>query len=333
MSFNSIVSDIQKRKFAPVYLLHGEEPYFIDEISDLLEKHVLQAHEKAFNLSVLYGADTSGDQIRDAAMRFPMMAQYQLIIVKEAQNLEGYEKLEVYAARPVPTTVLVLCHKYKKLGKTKLIKSIEQSGVVFESKKIYDNQLPDWIIGQLKSKKLSASPTIAQLIAEHLGNDLSKIVNELDKLALQLKPGSEINDSDIQKYIGISKEFNVFEFQKALGNRDIAKSWHIGLYFISNPKDNPIIMLLAVLYNYFTKLYIYIQSSQGRSETEIAREMGIGSTFFLKDYKTAAKNYNRKKLEDIFLIIKEYDLKAKGVNADNFNNEHLLKEVIYKILH
>jgi len=331
LSFKEISDQIKQRNFQPVYLLHGEEPYYIDTLAQLFEASVLQEHEKSFNQTILYGADVEGRQVRDMATRYPMMAPYQLIIIKEAQGLQKIEELEPYVSNPVTTTILVLCHKYKKLDlRKKLGQTIKKSGIEFESKKIYDDKLPGWIIEQLKNDHVKIKPEAASLIADHLGNDLSKISNELSKLKLHITDGKEIDLDDVHKHIGISKEYNIFEFQKAIGQKDKLKAFQIAHYFIENPKSNPIIGINIMLYSYFTKLYRLHASNESNNNT-LARAIGIPSPFFVPEYKAAARNYPVRKIEEIFHYLKEYDLKAKGVNIDKLNNENLLKEMIFKI--
>lgn len=330
--YDIIISDIKSKKYAPIYLLQGEEPYFIDDIAHNLEKHVLNESEKAFNQTIVYGADTNAAYLRDTASRFPMMAPYQLIIVKEAQNIKDWENLENYAKQPPKSTILVLCHKYKKLdGKRKVTKHINASGVVFESKKIYDNKIPDWIKSRLTAVGLSIQPEAASLMAEHLGNDLSKIANELEKLYLHIPKGETIELSHIHKHVGISKEYNIFELQKALGQKDTVKAHQIGHYFISDPKNHSIIAIIAILYSYFSKVY-KLHATKESNNYALASVLGV-SPFFVNDYKTAARNYPKAKIEYIFHTLLEYDLKAKGFHVDHLNNENMLKELIFKILH
>lgn len=330
--YEDIIKDVKAKKFAPLYLLQGDEPFFIDEIAGLLEESVLTESEKAFNQTIVYGSDVDAAYIRDTASRFPMMASYQLIIIKEAQEIKKWDELEPYTNNPAQSSIVVLCHKYKKIdGRKKIVSYIKKNGVIFESKKVYDNQLPSWIQSRLKSANLSIEPEAAMLMSEHLGNDLSKIANEVDKLKLHINAGQIISLDHIQKHVGISKEYNVFEFQKALGQKDVFKANQIGHYFMSNPKNHNIIAVISVLYSYFSKLYKLHGSAESNNNI-LAGVLGV-SPFFVSEYKQAAKHYPKQKIESIFHILLEYDLKAKGFHVDNLNNENLLKEMIFKILH
>lgn len=332
LSFKEISDQIKQRNFQPIYLLHGEEPFFIDTLASLFESTVLQEHEKSFNQTILYGADVQTNQIRDAATRYPMMAPYQLIIIKEAQGLAKIEELESYVSNPVATTILVLCHKHKKLDlRKKLGQTIKKTGIEFESKKIYDDKIPGWIIEQLKNDKIKIKPEAATLIADHLGNDLSKISNELGKLRLHITEGKEIDLDDVHKHIGINREYNIFEFQKAIGQKNKLKAYKMAFYFMENPKSNPFIAINVMLFSYFTKLY-RLHATKETNNNNLARAIGIPSPFFVPEYKAAARNYPPKKIEQIFHHLKEYDLKSKGVNIDKLNNEALLKEMIFKII-
>lgn len=331
LSFKEISDQIKQRNFQSVYLLHGEEPFFIDTLAKLFEDSVLQEQEKSFNQTILYGADVQASQIRDMATRYPMMAPYQLIIIKEAQGIGQIEELENYVANPVATTILVLCHKHKRLDlRKKLGQTIKKTGIEFESKKIYDDKIPGWITEQLKNEKIKIKSEAASLIADHLGNDLSKIANELGKLKLHVSEGKEIDLEDVHKHIGINREYNIFEFQKAIGQKNKLKAYQMAYYFIENPKSNPFIGINMMLFAYFTKLY-RLHASNESNNNLLARTIGIPSPFFVPEYKAAARNYPPKKIEAIFHYLKEYDLKAKGVNIDKLNNESLLKELIFKI--
>jgi len=331
-SIREIKNQIKKRDLKPVYFLHGEEPYFIDEIAEAFEEELLLEQEKAFNQTVIYGADYNAGQIRDMAMRYPMMAPYQLIVIKEAQGLQNFEELESYFSRPVNSTILVFCYKYKKLdARKKISKLISEIGVLFESKRIYDDKLPSFIEDLLKEDQIKIQPEAASLMAEHLGNDLSKIVKEVDKIKLHIKPGEQVGAEEVQKFVGISKEYNIFEFQKAIGAKDPKKAYQICLHFIENPKSNPFIAINTMLFNFFIKLY-KLHACKETSNVDIARAVGIPSPFFVPEYKSAAKNFPIAKIERIFTLIKEYDLKSKGIEANGLNNEHMLKDYLFKIL-
>ncbi|MFM6975797.1 MAG: DNA polymerase III subunit delta [Sphingobacteriaceae bacterium] len=342
MSIAEIIKDIQNRKFKPVYLLHGEEPYYIDKISDLLEANVLSEAEKGFNQTILYGKDTDIATLLNTVKRYPMMSDYQLVVVKEAQEIKwGKEDDDkkasdpwlAYLENPLSSTILVLCNKYGKFDKRKkTYKSIEKNGVVFESATLYDNKIPAWIEGFVKEKGFRIDVRSSALLSEYLGNDLSKIANELEKLFLNLAPGQEITAEQVQNNIGISKEFNVFELQDALAKRNAFKANQIIDYFGANPKANPIQMVLGVLNTYFSKVLKYHYASD-RSPQGLARELGV-NPFFVKDYELAGRNYDKVKLFHIFSYIRAYDLKSKGVDATgNSSDGELMKELVYKIIH
>lgn len=324
-----IIDDIAKKKLAPIYFLMGEEPYYIDGISDYIENHVLTEDEKSFNQMVLYGRDTSIDEIIGHAKRYPMMAEYQVVIVKEAQELSRtIENLLPYVENPQPSTILVVCYKYKKLdARKKLTKELRQKAVLFESNKLYENQVPDWIRRVLSGKGYQITPKSAQMLTEFLGNDLAKINNELEKLQLILKPGSEITPQLIEENIGISKDYNNFELQSAIGNKDIKKAFGIAQYFANNTKNHPLVMTTALLYNFFSKLLLYHSLSD---KSAAPRTLGV-SPYFIKEYQQASRHYPMKKVSAIISKLREVDLKGKGVNAQNVPEGDLLKELLVEI--
>jgi DNA polymerase-3 subunit delta len=343
MDFNTIMSDLKKKAYRPVYFLMGDEPYFIDIISDYIEQNVLDDSEKEFNQSVLYGRDVSITDIIGAAKRFPMMSEYQVVIVKEAQDVKDLAKkeredkkdkqksaFEAYLENPLPSTILVFCHKYKSIDKrTALAKLIDKNAVLFESKKLYDNQVPDWINNYLKARNYQINQRAAGLLSEYLGTSLSKISNELDKLIINLPPNSEITAEHIQTNIGISKDYNVFELQTAIGKKEVLKANRIINYFAANPKDNPMVMTVSSLYGYFCKLLTWHFVPDKKAA---ASAMGV-HPFFVAEYERAAKNYNVGKLKSIFGYLREYDLKSKGVDNGSATEGELLKELVFKILH
>lgn len=307
----------------------GEEPYYIDGISDYIERTVLSEEEKGFNQMILYGRDVSIEDIISNAKRYPMMAERQVVIVKEAQDLSRtIENLVSYVENPQPTTVLVFCYKYKKLdARKKLAKAIAKQGVLFESKKLYENQVPDWIKRVLTTKGYTITPKAAQMLTEFLGNDLAKVNNELEKLQLILPKGAQITPQLIEENIGISKDFNNFELQNAIGEKDIKKAFTIVQYFAQNPKNHPLVMTVALLYSFFSKLLKYhALGNKGNA----AKELGV-SPFFIKDYQTAARNYSMKKVSSVIAAIREVDMKSKGVGASNLSQGDLLKELLVKI--
>jgi len=333
MTYPQIIKELKAKKYSPIYLLHGNEPYYIDKISRYVEENVLTEREKSFNQMIMYGKDTDHKTLIDTCSRYPMMASHQVVILKEAQEMKTLKELLPYIEKPVHTTILVICFKHKKFdGRTKFGKLVKQKALIFESKKLYDNQIPDWIQSYLKDKKLSISPSASVLVAEYLGENLSKVSNELDKLAINLAPGTEVNEKHIQEQIGISKEYNVFELQKALGAKNVVKSNRIINYFISNPKKNPLVVVVGTLFNFFSKVYLthFLKNS---SEKEMMEKLGVRHAFFLKDYKLAARNYPYQQSQDVISILKEYDLKSKGVDRVNATEGDLMKEMVFKILH
>ncbi|MCD4772663.1 MAG: DNA polymerase III subunit delta [Bacteroidales bacterium] len=344
MKFEQIISDLKNKIFYPVYFLHGEEAFYIDEISSIIEKSVLSDTEKEFNQTILYGRDVDISTVISNAKRFPMMANYQVVIVKEAQDIKDLvvkadknsntkeSGLQLYLKNPLKSTLLVFCYKYKKLDKrTSLAKTIGEKGVLFESKKIFENQVPSWIENQIKIRGYSITPKATILLSEFLGTNLGKISNEINKLTINLPENTRINETHIEDNIGISKDFNVFELQKALANRDAVKSVSIVNYFAANAKDNPIIKVIAILYPYFIKVLMYHYISD-RSQRNVASVLSV-HPFFVSDYITAARNYNLAKLNKVISVLREYDLKAKGVDSNTFDDGELMKEMVFKITH
>jgi DNA polymerase-3 subunit delta len=351
---NQILLDIKRRLFKPVYFLCGEEPYYIDVISDALEKSVLDENEKEFNQTITYGKDTDLATILSLAKQFPMMSEYLVVIVKEAQNIKELNKSAgdddeednsksskksnstaqflAYVQSPQPTTILVFCYKYKTLDKrSALAKAIQKNAVYVEFSKLYDNQIPDWINNYVKDKKYTISPKASFLLSEFLGSDLSKIANEIDKLVINLQDGSEITAESVQDNIGISKEYNVFEFQDALAKKDVLKANRIINYFAANEKEHHPVMITGSLYGYFSKILKY-HFLADKSKFTAAQALGV-NPFFVEGYARAAANYNTGKLKNIFAYLKECDLKTKGVDNTGTPNGELLKELVFKILH
>lgn len=327
-----IVSEIKRGNPKPIYFLMGEEPYYIDRISQYIAENVLTEDERGFNQMVLYGKDTSVDEVVANAKRFPMMAQYQVVIVKEAQHLSrNIEQLVHYAENPQQTTILVLCYKYKKLDKRKkLYKAIQKRGELFESKKLYENQVADWIRRTLASKEYKISPKSCIMLVEFLGTDLSKISNELDKLTLIVPSTTEITPELIEEHIGISKDFNNFELKKAIGERDVKKASRIIDYFAQNPKDNPFVVTVTLLNTFFTQLLQY-HGLQDHSPGNVARVLGV-SPYFVNEYVVAARNYPMKRVSGVISSLRKLDLKGKGVGASNMAQADLLKELLSEIL-
>jgi len=332
-TINQIVSDIKAGNIKPIYFLMGEEPYYIDRISSYIEDTILTEEEKGFNQMVLYGRDVSIDDIVSNAKRFPMMADKQVVIVKEAQDLSRtIENLVAYVEQPQPTTVLVICYKYKTLDKRKkLSKIIAKNGLLFESKKLYENQIGDWIKRVLSGKGYQIEPKASLMLVEFLGTDLSKINNELEKLMIILPKGSTISPDHIEENIGISKDFNNFELQRALGVRNVLKANQIITYFGENPKSNPLVMTIALLNSFFTQLFIYHGLSD-KSKNSVMSTLRV-SPYRVAEYQTAAKNYPMRKVSQVIGFLREADLKGKGVGGQNITHADVLKELIFKILH
>lgn len=352
-SYREIERDLHNRIYAPVYLLQGEEPFYIDKLSAHIERDVLDEMGKEFNQTVMYGKDSNIMNLVSTAKRYPMMSDYQVVILKEAQEMrelassnrskseddeEGAESgsdalapLVKYVSQPLKSTVLVLCFKYKNLDKrTKLFKAIEKNGVIFDSAKKKDSELQEWIEKYLTEKKQLIEPRAAALMAEHIGNDLSRIANECDKLMISLKPGETISGIHIEEHIGISKEFNVFELQNALGKKDILKAMQIVHYFNANPKANPLPMTMGTLYSYFSKLLAFHALPE---KTKAAAAAIRINPYFFDQYAQAARNYPLPKLFTIAGLLREYDMKSKGVDAGTTGHDELLRELVYKILH
>jgi DNA polymerase III subunit delta len=331
-SFDDILSDLKKKIYRPVYFLSGEEPYYIDLISDYIEENVLGPDEKEFNLTMLYGRDTDVEGIVANCKRFPMMANYSVVIIREAQDIKKIEELENYVSKPVDSTILVVCYKYSKVDKRKTFaKILDKKAVFFESPKIYDNQVQAWITTYLKSKGYPIGQKASFLMAEHLGTDLSKIVNEVSKIIINIPAGAEITPEHVELNIGISKDFNVFELQKALGSKNIFKANQIIRYFAQNEKDNPMVKTLPILYIFFSKVFLY-QNTADKSPNNLASALSV-NRMFVDDYATAARNYPPAKLEQVFHLLHEYDLRTKGVESTSIPDGELMKEMVYKILH
>ncbi|MEE4284786.1 MAG: DNA polymerase III subunit delta [Mariniphaga sp.] len=333
MEFETIMQNLKKKVFHPIYLLQGEEPYFIDQVSNYIEKYVLPEAEKGFNQTIFYGKDTEEQTIADTSWRYPMMAEKQVIIVKEAQSLKKIENLAPYAERPMPSTILVLNFKYKNLdARTKLYKAIKSKGVILTTKKLYENKVPAWIDNYLKQYEYTITPQAAQILTDSLGTELSKIANELNKLVIAVKNTNKITPEHIEKNIGLSKDFNVLELQDALAGKNILKANKIINYFGANPQQHPIQMTIATLFGYFSKIFAY-HFLNDKSEQGAIQTMG-GHPFYIKKIIAASKKYNPTKLYDIMGILREYDLKSKGMGVSTLTDQaELQKEMIYKILH
>ncbi len=326
-----ITKDIKAGNIKPIYFFMGEEPYYIDKLTDFIQDNVLQEHERDFNQTIIYGRDTTIEEVISSAKRYPMMADKQVVIVREAQELSRYiEKIEGYVENPQPTTVLVFAYKYKTLDKRKkTFKLLEKLGVVYESKKLYDNQVGEWIKRVLSGQGYAIEPKATAILVEFLGTDLSKINNELDKLKIILPKGHTITPKDIEENIGFSKDFNNFELRSALGEKNQLKSYQIVEYFVQNPKDNPIIVTTGMVFGFFSQLLQY-HGLKDKSKFNVAKELKI-NPFFVKDYELAARNYPMRKVSAIIGTLRDIDVKSKGVGAVSMTHHDLLKEMLLNI--
>lgn len=333
MDFDVILQNLKKKVYHPVYLLQGEEPYYIDLISNYIEKYVLTDSEKGFNQSIFYGKDTEELTIVHTALRFPMMSEKQVVIVKEAQSLKEIEKLASYASKPMPSTILVLNYKYKSLtGKSKLLAAVKANGVVLSTKRLWENQVPSWIEKFLKQHGFTIAPQACQIMTEYLGTDLSKLANELNKLVIAVSDTKHVTVEHIEKNIGVSKEYNLLELQNALAARNILKANRIVSYFGANPNQHSIQATVAILFGFFSKAFM-VHFLKNKAEAAASKELGVHS-YYMKSIMVAAKNYTPAKLYEIIGILREYDLKSKGMGVSGMvTPAELHKELIYKILH
>ena len=330
MTYEQILAELKAKKYQSIYFLAGEEPFFIDLISDYIEKNILEEAEKGFNQTVMYGRDVEIGALISAAKQFPMMSENTVIIVKEAQDLKKIEELKSYIDQPLSSTILVLCYRDKKLDKRKaLYKSLQKNGLYFETKKLYENKIPDWIKGYLRAKDYTIGNKASAMLSEFLGSDLSKISGELDKLCILAPKGSEINASLVEANIGISKDYNNFEFQNAVMNKDVLKANRIIKYFEANPRNNPIIVTLSVLYNLFSKVLIY-HGLTDKTPQSVAKNLGV-NPYFVKDYQKAAEVYSLKNSVKALNFLREADMKSKGFNNPSTTQADLLKELVYKL--
>ncbi len=333
VTHEEIISDLKNRIYKPVYFLAGEEPYYIDLITEYIQEKVLPESEKAFNQIILYGEDTNIAAIIDTARRFPMMSSHQVLIIKEAQSLKKLEDLIIYLEKPLLSTILVFSYKYKTIDKrTKLYKSLESHGVYFESARIRDYLIPGWIERYLMMKGIKTDPSASALLTEYLGTDLHKIVNELDKLIITLPQGKPyITTALIEKNIGISKDYNNFELQKAIGEKNILRANMIVHYFADNPRDNPLTLSIASLFGFFSKLLTFHYLTD-KSKNNVAAVLKV-NPFFVKDYESSASRYNVAKTVQIISLLRVYDMRSKGFGDAGTEPGDLLKELVFKILH
>ena len=334
-TFQSIIHDLKSRKFSPIYVLMGDESYYIDQISDYIATHVLSPEERDFNQTVCFGSDVNAIQVTDMARRYPMMSEYQVIIVKEAQNIRSLDALEKYLKNPVKSTILVWCHKNGKIDARKKVVGLAQTvGVVFESQKLRDYQLPEFIQNYLKQKKVSIGPKSCQMIADHIGADLNRLTSELDKVLISLPPDNlRVTPEIVEEQIGVSKDFNAFELRNAIVQRDVFKANQIIKYFDNNPKAGSLYSFLPLLFSYFQNLMIAYYAPQKNTEQGIATALDLRSSWGAKDFLIGLKNYSARKTMDIISKIRDTDAKSKGLDNPNTGVGDLMKELIFFILH
>jgi DNA polymerase-3 subunit delta len=331
LSAEQIIRDWKRKIYKPVYWLEGEEEYFINEVMDFAEHQILPEEEKSFNLTIFYGKDADWASVVNACRRYPMFAERQVVLLKEAQQMREIAKLEPYIMQPLSSTIFVVSYKDKKVdGRSKLARLLKEKGELLSTKKMYDNQLPEWVIGLLQSRGLTIQQKALALLIDHIGNDLMRIKSEVEKIQINLGNRTMIDEDDVEKYVGISKEYNAFELQIALAKKDLSKSLRIIQYFESNPKAAPIQLVLPTLYSFFSKVYM-IFGIQGPDEKTAASVLGV-SPFFVKDYLTAAKNYGFAGTENALLLLHHYNLKSVGVGSVNVEDASLLKELVAKLV-
>jgi DNA polymerase III subunit delta len=331
MSVDKILGDWKKMKFKPVYWLEGEEEYYIDQLVNYAEHNILTEAEAGFNLTVFYGKDADWASVINACRRYPMFSERQVVLLKEAQQMRDIDKLEGYIEKPLSSTIFVVSYKEKKVdGRSKLAKLLKDKAELFTTKKMYDNQLPDWTNSLVQSKGYSISQKGLMLLVEHIGNDLTRIDNEINKLLVNLTGRNTITEDDIERYVGVSKEYNVFELQDAFAKKDKVKAIRIIQYFEGNPKAGPIQLILPSLYNFFSKAYM-IFGQPARDDKSVAAAIGV-NPFFVKDYLTAVRNYNYEGIENGILLLHAYNLKSIGVNSTATEDGSLLKELVVKIM-
>lgn len=334
-TFQSIIHDLKSRKFSPIYVLMGDESYYIDQISDYVATHVLSPEERDFNQTVCFGSDVNAIQVTDMARRYPMMSEYQVIIVKEAQNIRSLDALEKYLKNPVKSTILVWCHKNGKIDARKKVVGLAQTvGVVFESQRLRDYQLPEFIQNYLKQKKVSIDPKSCQMIADHIGADLNRLTSELDKVLISLPSDNlRVTPEIVEEQIGVSKDFNAFELRNAIVQRDVFKANQIIKYFDNNPKAGSLYSFLPLLFSYFQNLMIAYYAPQKNTEQGIATALDLRSSWGAKDFLIGLKNYSARKTMDIISKIRDTDAKSKGLDNPNTGAGDLMKELIFFILH
>ena len=331
MSAEKIINEWKKGMYKPIYWLEGEESFFIDKVVDYAEHHILSESEAGFNLTIFYGKDADWSAVVNSCMRYPMFAERQVVLLKEAQQMRDIENLEGYINNPLTSTIFVVSYKDKKVdGRSKLARLLKQKGELLTTKKIYDNQLPEWADQMVKQHGLSISQKALFLLVDHVGNDLSRIQNEIEKLAVNLGSRKNITEDDIENYIGISKEFNVFELKDAIARKELSKAIRIIQYFEANPKAAPIHMVLPALYIFFSKVFM-LYGIQNPDEKSVASALGV-TPYFVKDYMSAARKYDFSGVEKILLLLHQYNLRSVGVNNGNTSDAGLMKEMVVKMM-
>lgn len=331
MSAEKIISEWKKKQFKPVYWLEGEEDYFIDQVVHYAEHEILTEAEAGFNLSIFYGKDANWADIINACRRYPMFSERQVVLLKEGQQMRDIDKLEAYIQNPLPSTIFVVSYKEKKVdGRTSLARTLKKNAEVFTTKKLYENQLQDWTNTLVQSKGFTIDPKALALLVDHIGNDLSRISNEVEKLSVNLGKRIHISADDIETYVGISKEYNPFELQSAIARRDLPRAMQIIQYFEANPKAAPIQLVLPTLYNLFHKAFMYYGVSS-KDEKTVAAALGV-TPFFVKDYINAAKTYGYEGTESALLLLHHYNLRSIGIHDAGSSDASLLKEMVVKIV-
>lgn len=330
--YKKILSNLSKKEYAPVYLLCGAEPYYIDIVSDYIEDNVLNDSEKEFNLAVLYGRDVDASKVVEQAKRYPMMSPYQVVILKEAQEMKTLDEISEYVRKPLSSTILVICHKHKKYDKRKSLSTLaDKNGVYFESARIYQDKIPQWILEYTENHGYKINQKASILLGDFLGTDLSKVANELNKLFILLPKGSSITEDIIEKNIGISKDYNIFEFQESLASRNVEKANRIVNYFNSNPRENPLQKIIPITYSFFLKVLLCF-TVQDRTPSNVAVALKV-APFMTRDYIKAVKNYSYPKVVEVISILREFDLKSKGVDSGSATGPDMMKEMVFRILH
>ena len=336
VTYESVMSELKARQFKPLYYLMGDEPYYIDKICDWIAENVLQPEERDFNQTILFGSDVNAAQVVDLAKRYPMMAERQVVIVKEAQNIKNTEALEKYFRAPMSSTILVMCHKNGKVDgrKTAYVKAIRDAGILFESKKLYEKELPTFIESYLKARNASIDPKSTQMIADSIGADLSRLTGELDKVLLGLSDNDKrVTPQVVEDRIGVSKDFNAFELRDAIVNRNVLKANQIIKYFDENPKSGGLFALLPLLFNYFQNLMLAHYCPQKGSQEAVAGWLDMKSPWAAREYVTGMKNYSATKVMQVISKMREVDAKSKGLDNPNTPSGELMKELIFFILH